>query len=54
MSVGVLEDYKLRDLRASHTLSHVTSVLTIFFLWPHLHILPTSRRWIPDAHFQRS
>ncbi len=31
MSVGVMEDYKLRDLRASHTLRGGTSCL--LFIW---------------------
>jgi hypothetical protein len=29
MSVGVMEDYKLRDLRASHTLGRLLVVLCL-------------------------
>ena len=38
MSVGVMEDYKLRDLRASHTLgcSPVGTATFCFFLFAHL------------------
>ena len=31
MSVGVMEDYKLRNLRASHTLRATMTVRTYFF-----------------------
>jgi hypothetical protein len=40
MSVGVMEDYKLRDLRASHTLGWVVELedlkgLSYYYVCPH-------------------
>jgi hypothetical protein len=35
MSVGIMEDYKLRDLRSSHTLVHEVRESRIFFVSRH-------------------